>query len=617
MAGGEYARRLAAIVSADVAGYSRLMEDDEAATVGTLTGHLAAMTEIVVAHRGRVVDAPGDNLLAEFPSVVDALTCAVALQEMLATRNEPLPEGRRMRFRIGVNLGDVIAEGDKIYGDGINIAARLEALAEPGGICVSGTVYEHVRSKLELGFEHCGEQRVKNITNPVQVYRVVSDLSTPRIVPSVTRRPWRARLGVAAAFVVIAGALVAGGVMLLGGDETAPTTAVMPTLAVLPFDNMSADPDQEYFSDGITEDLITDLAKVSGLHVIARNSVFVYKGQAVDVGQVAADLGVRYVLEGSVRRDAGTIRVNAQLIDSTTGGHVWAERYDRDLADVFAIQDEVVAEIVQALAIVLTDEEEDLLEANPTEDLEAYDLAKRANWFYNQYTPEANAQAAELYRRAGDADPEYSLAYSGLGATYYEGWVQQWSDDPQALDRAMELATQALDLYANDIQAHSVLAHVHLWNGRHDEAIAVLERAIAIQPSNASSYRDLAEVEIFAGESENALALLDTAVGLDPNYGAVVPFTFAFAHTMLGQYDAAITHAREAIALNPNFTATYMVLIIVYAEQNLDELAAEQLALLLDINPGLSLEMFAARLPFKDSTMAEVFLSALEVAGLD
>src|SRR6266849_134268 len=347
-------RKLAAILSADVKGYSRLMGEDEVATIRTLTTYREVMSTFIRRYRGRVVDSPGDNLLAEFASVVDAVQCAVETQRELTARNADLPPERKMEFRIGINLGDVIVEGERIYGDGVNLAARLEGLAEAGGICISGIVYDQVETKLNslnLGYKYLGEQTVKNIAKPVPVYRV--QMEPGQSSSSASR-------------------------------EKIPTLALpdKPSIAVLPFANMSGDPEQEYFSDGITEDLITDLSKLSGLFVIARNSVFTYKGTAVDVGEVSRRLGVRYVVEGSVRKAGNRVRINAQLVDATTGGHLWAERYDRELQDMFALQDEVKQKIVFALKIQLLPEERVRFHQAPTNNLEAYDSFLRGQAYF-------------------------------------------------------------------------------------------------------------------------------------------------------------------------------------------------------------------------------------------
>ena len=355
-------RKLAAILSADVAGYSRLMGEDEEATIHTLKLYRSLIDTLVQQHRGRVVDSPGDNLLAEFPSVLEAVQCAVAIQREINARNMELPVQRRMQFRLGINLGDVITEGAQIYGDGINIAARLESLAEAGGICISGTVYDQIATKLALGYEFLGQRTVKNITHPVRVYRVQTAAGRPGL-----RRRWQNTLGTMPgarlAFVLMGLLLLGGGIAIwrlslrpsapvAPGQRTAvPGLPDKPSIAVLPFVNMSGDAAQEYFSDGMTEDLITDLARLRGLFVIARNSVFTYKGKAVKTDQVGQELRVRYILEGSVRKVNDRMRVTAQLVEAATGYHLWAERYDRDVHDIFAVQEEIAARITKALAV--------------------------------------------------------------------------------------------------------------------------------------------------------------------------------------------------------------------------------------------------------------------------
>ncbi|NIQ39605.1 MAG: tetratricopeptide repeat protein, partial [Proteobacteria bacterium] len=443
-------RKLTTILSADVKGYSRLMGDDEVATVETLSTYREVMATRIGERHGRVVDSPGDNLLAEFASVVDAVQCAVEIQRDLATRNADLPENRRMEFRIGVNLGDVIVEGDRIYGDGVNIAARMEGLAEGGGICISGTVFDQVENKLSVNYESLGERSVKNISKPVRIYQI-------RMKPENSSREadkW-----------------------LRFPDK--------PSIAVLPFVNMSGDPEQEYFSDGMTEDLITDLSKISGLFVIARNSVFTYKRKAVKVDQVGRDLGVRYVLEGSVRKAGGRVRISAQLIDTTTGGHLWAERYDRELQDIFALQDEVTQKIVTTLAVKLTQGEEDRLTRRDTDNLEAYDHILRGLDHYYRFSKDSILQAREMFEKAVDLDPDYALAHSRLGWTHLREWSFGWRQDPQSLERAFELAQKAISLNDSLADAHELLGEVYLWQKRHDQAVEEMKKAIALGPNNA------------------------------------------------------------------------------------------------------------------------------------
>src|SRR5262245_37637353 len=403
-------RKLAAILSADVEGYSRLMGDDEVATVRTITAYRETIASAVARHGGRVVDAPGDNVLAEFSSVVDAVQGAVEIQRELRSRNAELPVPRRMHFRIGINLGDVIAEGPRLYGDGVNIAARVEGLAEGGGICLSGTAYDQVEGKLPLGYDFLGEHTVKNIARPVRVYRLRLE-SGPSSPPSTGTRGLRPLASRVVAAVVIAGLLGAGG--WAGWRWLRPASPALalpdrPSVAVLPFTNLSGDPTQEYFSDGVTEDLITGLSNVSGLFVIARNSVFTYKGKVVKVGDVGRDLGVRYVLEGGIQRAGSRVRITAQLVDATTGYHIWAERYDREVRDIFTLQDEVTQQIIRALAVKLTDAERGRMGRAPTGSLEAYDLVLRGHEERRRTTREANIQARRLFVRALDLDPDYA-----------------------------------------------------------------------------------------------------------------------------------------------------------------------------------------------------------------
>ncbi|MDD1766797.1 MAG: hypothetical protein LUQ00_02645, partial [Candidatus Methanomethyliaceae archaeon] len=469
MTAQEVKRKLAAILSADVKGYSRLMGEDEKGTVRTLNAYKEVMTGLIQHHHGRVVDAPGDNVLAEFASVVDAVQCAAEIQKELNTRNAELPDNRRMEFRIGINLGDVIEEGDKIFGDGVNIAARVQGLADGGGICISGSAYEQVENKVAVSFEYLGEHKVKNITRPLRVYKVIP------------------QSGVADEM-----------------DKRLELTE-KPSIAVLPFANMSGDPEQEYFSDGITEDLITDLYKISGLFVIARHSVFTYKGKAAKVQEVGRELGVRYVLEGSVRKAGSRLRITAQLVDTLTGGHLWAERYDRDLKDVFALQDEVTQKIVESLAVKLTKREEDRLARRYTDNLEAYDLVLRGLEFYFRFRQETNLQAREIFQKVIDLDPEYALALARLGWTYLREWSLGWAQSPDSLQRASELAQRAIALDDSLSDGHALLAETYLWKKRHDDAIAEAEKAVILDPNNAERMLDLGNILAYAGRPEEGI----------------------------------------------------------------------------------------------------------------
>jgi adenylate cyclase len=625
-----YKRKLTAILSADVKGYSRLMGEDDVATVRTITAYRKVIATLTQNHQGRVVDSPGDNVLAEFASVVNAVRCAVEIQQALKARNAQLSENRRMAFRIGINLGDVIEQEGRLYGDGVNIAARLEALADPGGICISGTVHEHIRNKLTLRNEYLGEHSVKNIAEPVRVYRVVMEAEATTEAGGEKRagpRGWRwAILAAVAALIVAAGAwalwrFALRGSPLLPGVASEPGPAQgpsdKPSIAVLPFDNMSGDPEQEYFSDGITEDLITDLSKVSGLFVVARNSAFVYKEQAVNIVEVGQELGVRYVLEGSVRKANGKVRITAQLIDAATGGHLWAERYDRDLEDIFGVQDEVVAKIVTALAVELTEDEQESLVQDATDNLEAYDYEKRGWWHKHRLTSEDNEQARRMFERAIELDPQLASAYAGLGFTYYEAWSQQWSQDPGSLDRAYEMAQKAIALDDSNAGAHILLGWVYLWRKQHDLAVAQHELAIALSPNEADHYGDLAQVLIFAGEPAEAVELVEKAMQLRPRYPVQYPFTLGFAYLLQEQYDEAIAALQEAVTLNPFFLPSHLLLAGIYTETGQDEQARYHMAEAVKLNPRLSLEDYGKRLPFKDPETAEWLLEPFRGVELE
>lgn len=450
-------RKLAAIFSADVKGYSRLMGEDEEATIRTLTAYRTVMTTHIQQQHGRVVDSPGDNLLAEFASVVDAVRCAVTIQQELKARNADLLDQRKMEFRIGINLGDVVVEGERLYGDGVNIAARIESLSDPGGLSISGTVYDHVENKLLLSYEYLGEQAVKNIAKPVRVWRVVMDEAAVALAEKgVSRhereqslgslgpvtifrtglskdeqRQGRSTAARSRTFAVLAGLLLLAGTTVVvralsrsslntqdstSFTQTAPALPFpdKPSIVVLPFVNMSVSPEQEYFSDGITEDLTTALAKVSGLFVIARNTAFTYKGKSVDIKAVSYELGVRYVVEGSIQRAGNRIRITAQLVDGFNAAHVWADSYDRDVKDVFAVQDEVRQKITFALKVKITPEEQERFRRTPTDNLEAYDLLLRGAEAYNRLTKETNIQARQMFEQALTLDPHYAGAFAWL-----------------------------------------------------------------------------------------------------------------------------------------------------------------------------------------------------------
>ena len=571
-------RKLAAIFSTDVKGYSRLMGDDEEATIRTIKVYREVISGLIEQHHGRVVDSPGDNMLAEFASAVDAVQASVAIQKELAKRNAELEAHRKMEFRIGLNVGDVITDEGRLYGDGVNIAARLEGLAEPGGICISGNVHEQVRNKLALACEYIGEREVKNIATPVSVYKVQLESdgrATPGTSPQSSApsrvqetRPlgrWsRAALAVVAVLLVGAGLLVYRPV----SPPFSPRLPLpdKPSIAVLPFTNMSSAPEQEYFSDGLTDDIITDLSQISGLFVIARNSTFAYKGQAVKVKEVGREFGVRYVLEGSTRKAADRVRVTAQLIETATSHHLWAKNYDRPLSDIFAVQDDIVQQIGAALRVEVLEAEQERVRRIPTENLNAYDAVLRGQEQYLRQTKEGILQARPLFEQAIALDSQYADAYAWLGFSYINEWGW-WNQDPQLLERAGELAQQALALDDSLPHAHMLLGYVYQQDKQHEQAIAEAERSLALDPNNADAYYVLAEILTFARRPEEALGLVQQAMRLNPRVPAWYTWVLGMAYNDTGQYAKAIAAYKDTLRRNPNMGMAYGSLAVSYWQQ--------------------------------------------------
>ena len=586
MASHSIERKLAAILSADVKGYSRLMGEDEVATIRTLTAYREVMATLIGQHRGRVVDSPGDNLLAEFVSVVDAVQCAVEIQQELKKRNADLPISRKMEFRIGINLGEVVVEAEKIYGDGVNLAARLEGLADAGGICVSGIVYDQVENKLNflnLGYEYLGEQTVKNIAKPVPVYRV--HLEPGAMAPAVK-----------------------------GKSEATPPRPPLPdkpSIAVLPFANLSGDPEQEYFSDGITEDLITDLSKLSGLFVISRNSAFLYKGRVVSPEQVSQELGVRHVLEGSVRKAGNRVRISAQLIDTTTGYHLWAERYDRELQDIFAVQDEVTQKIVAALQVKLTEGEQKRLRRPPTDNLDAYEYFLRGLEYYWHRTREANAQARQMFERAIELDPNFATAHAWLSRTCVVDWMFQWNEDPQILEHASALAQRAAVLDDSLPVAHQTLAYVFLLRNQFEQAIVEAERAVTLDPNDADACVTLGEILSCAGRPQEALGLVEKAMRLDPHYPSSYLYALGQAYYLTGRYEETIIVLKRLLTRNPDHLHAHFFLAISYSEIGRTEEARAELAACKDLGPTYSLKRMKDRIPYRDSTLLDRWVNVI------
>ena len=582
-------RRLAAILSADVAGYSRLMSEDDRATLEALKALRATMGRHIEAHDGRVVNAPGDALLAEFPSAVEAVQAAADMQSDLGRQNAELAPDRQMLARIGVNIGDVLVEPDgTLYGDGVNVAARMEALAKPGGICVSAKVFEEVDGKTGIGFQDIGRHEVKNIAKPVAAFRVAAEgaaAPAPCTPSARRRRPAMLLAGVAAATAIIVGlALWASWQSSAPIERMDHALAEKPSIAVLPFTNMSDDPDQEYFVDGIAEDLITELSRFDGLLVIARNSTFTYKGKAVDVRQVAQELGVRYVLEGGVRRVGSQVRVTAQLNDASTGADLWAERYDRDLTDIFAVQDEITREIINALRFELGDATSTRTGGPITSNAEAYDLYLRGRVLTDRRTAEANERAQDLFLQAITVDPAFAAAYAELSWARYLGWYYAWPGSTNTLSESLTAAQKAVALDQFLPLAYARLATVQGYVGQLDEALGAARRAVELDANYAAGHDVFSMVSMWVGDAERALAAADRAARLDP-YSFRAKHGRGRAYFVMFEYDKAITAFRASLALNPDFGIAHLWLAATYGLMGREAEAKAQAAELLRLSP--------------------------------
>jgi adenylate cyclase len=640
VSGTDLRKRLVAILVADVAGYSRLMAGDELPTVASLDAARSVFRTQIESHQGRVIDMAGDSVLAVFETAAGAVTAALAIQQDLAAVSSSTPEERRMRFRIGVHLGDVIEKGDgTVYGDGVNIAARLEELAQPGGISVSEAVHGLLRGKVNAIFEDQGEQTVKNIPEPVRAYAIrlnPEGRSSATIAPAIRRRPMR-RLAVTVAagivLVVAVGVIVwlapwSSRIKTASPEQMSLPLPNKPSIAVLPFENMSGDPEQVYFADGMTEDLITDLSKVAGLFVIARNSTFTYKGKSRDVREIAKTLGVRYVLEGSVRRSGAEIRVNAQLIDATTGGHVWADRYDGDMKNVFGLQDKVTRNVVTALAVELTKEDRERVARRSTENVEAYDLFLKGWQHYLRQTPEDFRAAIDYFKRAADLDPKYGRAYAALAATYWETYTRYWGltlglrgthdarvQAEQFLERAMREPTPL---------AHQVASAMRLHSQQHDEAITEAKLAIAGDPNDADGYVALANVLSFTGKAKEALELVERATRLNPHYPPHYLYQLGLAQFSMNRLDDAAASLQRTLALNRDDHWSQRLLLATYgllgrhadAAKLLDAIKGREQRGLFASRDPLTVTAITFWYPFANRADAERFAEGLRKAGV-
>ncbi len=630
MAERGFKRKLTAILSADVAGYSRLMAEDETATVKTIASYREIMSSLIKQHRGRVVDSPGDNLLAEFASVFDAVQCAVGVQKEIETQNAELPDNRRMEFRIGINLGDVIEEEGRIYGDGVNISARLEALADPGGICVSKTAFDQIETKLPLGYEYLGEQSVKNIPKPVGAYRVLMKpdaagklIGEKKFLGRFSRK---AALATIIVLFMVAGGLIGWNIYLQQSNKLEPASLDKmafplpdkPSIAVLPFDNMSGDTEQEYFSDGLSDQIISSLSKIPHLFVIARNSTFTYKGKPVKVQKVAEDLGVRYVLEGSVQKSADRVRITAQLIDATTGRHKWSERYDRDLGDIFAIQDDITMAITKSLNIELIEgEQARLWQKRSTTNLKAYLKYLEGTSYHYRLTKEDNTRARQIFEEALALDPGYANVYVSLGATHWYdaryGWVESRAD---SIKMAYKYAQKAIELDDTLDLAHTLIGGIYLLKRQYEKNIAQAERAIAINPSGAWNNIFMAGALGCSGRWEESLGYAEKAIRLAPFPPVSYYWLLGRSYFMTSQYDKAVKTFKKAVHVNPDYLVARAFLAACYSSLDRQAEATAEAREVLRINPKFNLASYAKTLPYKNEADIERYVTALRKAGL-
>ncbi len=624
-------RKLVAVVHADVKGYSRMMGEDDEYTVRTLASNRQEMFRLVKLHKGRVRDTAGDGFLVEFPSVVDAVKFAVEFQGEMERRNADLPDAKKMEFRIGVSIGDVIQDGGTIYGDGVNIAARLEGLADPGGICISGAAYEQVEKRLDFGYEYIGEKSVKNMAKPVLTYKVLIEHGehAESKEKSQEAKPAAWRLSYLIAAVICIVVVASAGIWYFQfhfsrppdrgplAKEPALKLPDKPSIAVLAFDNLSGDPKQEYFSDGLTEEIITGLSKMPQLFVIARNSSFAFKGKGVSVKEVGRKLGVRYVLEGSVRKEKDRVRITAQLIDAQTGGHVWSERYNRDLKDILALQDEVTLEVMVAMAVKFTDGEQAVFwqKKRITNNLEAFEKALQGREYCFQGTATAIAKGRQLFEEAIALDPEFAAAYAGLAFTYVTDATYGWSKDPgESLRKAYEIANKALSLDDSLDSAHSNLGAVYVYMREYDKAIFEGERAVELNPNGAEALAYFGYFLNVTGKPAEAITVLDKAIRLNPMPPAYYYGWLGTSYRLTNQCDKAIATLEKGLRVQPDHMICLLGLVGAYSVAGRQEDARKTADKFLRLNPNFSVEAIA-RL-YKDPAVADQVTNVLRQAGL-
>ena len=629
MADQGFKRKLTAVLSADAVGYSRLMAEDEAATVETISNYREITSSLIKQHRGRVVDSPGDNVLAEFSSVVDAVQCAVAMQNEFQTRNAELAENRRMEFRIGINLGDVIDEEDRIYGDGVNIAARLESLADPGGICVSKTAFDQIETKLPLGYEYLGEQSVKNIPKPVGAYRVLMKpdaagkvIGEKRFLGRFSRKT---AITVIIVLLVVAGGLIGWNIYLQQSKKVEPASVDKmafplpdrPSIAVLPFDNLSGNPEDESIADGISDSIITALSKTPKMFVISRNSAFTYKGKPVKVRQVSEEMGVRYVLEGSLQKSNDQLRINVQLIDAIAGNHLWAEKYDRNMQDIFTLQDDITMKIITALQVELSQGEQANIIAKGTKNLEAYLKVLQGMQHYQRVNREGDAIAQKLAKEAISLDQSYPAAYYLLSRTQFREVLLGTTKSPKmSLKLSIENAKKAISLDDSFAEAQALLGWLYTMIRQHDRGIAAAEHALALNPNSADTYAYLGVTLNYAGKHEQAIEIFKKSIRSSPIPSVNNLFSLCVACRDNGLYEEGISAAKKAAELEPDSLYAHTCLASCYALLGQNDKAKIEAAEVMRIDPKFSVANIKRQAPYRYPADTELLIRSLRMAGL-
>ena len=622
-------RKLRAILSADVKGYSLLMADDEAFTIKTLKEYRGIMSDHIQQHTGRVVDAPGDNMLAEFSSAVDAVQCAVDIQKTLKDKNNRLPNDKRLEFRIGVNIGDVVQDGDRIYGSGVNVAARIEGLSDPGGVCISRNTYGHIKDKLKLGYEYLGQHEVKNIKDPVRIYKVLLDPEDAgKLIGEKIERAkkkWVLPVVIVTAIIVTSivwyfyQSIMKPGIEPASMENMALPLPDLPSIAVLPFTNMSDDPKQEFLSDGLTENIITALSKAPRLFVIARNSTFAYKGKPINVKQVSEELGVQYVLEGSVQRSADRIRITAQLIDALKGHHLWAERYDRDLNDLFILQDEIALKILKAIQVKLTEGEtyRTIPIAGDKQSLDCYLRSMEAVGHVQRANIEDTNMARRIAEEAIATCPDQLKPYSLMAAIHMmDYWFGSSKSPRESIKKAIELAQKSLAVDDTRAESHALLGQLYCLAKEWDKAIAEGERGVALNPSGADVKYWYAATLTYAGRAEEAILLLEKAIRLNPSGPSRYFLTYGHALRATGRFKEAVSAYKKALRREPNNFFAHLNLASTYSMMGLEKEAGAEAKEVLRLNPKFSLDYLKKVSGFKDQSERDEIIDALRKAGL-